>query len=209
MVYMADSERAAELAHAQGLPVGLHLNLYEPFSGLTGPRLRLSQERVCRFLHSHKYALLLYHPLLVGDFARVVEAQLAEFRRLYGREPEHIDGHHHMHLCTNVLRQGLLPEGVRVRRSFSFAQGEKSLLNRRYRAWVDRRLGEHHRLVDHFFSLSQLLDGARLHAVTTLGLDSDVELMTHPAWSHEYKYLMGDAFAAVLQARQVNKSAFA
>ena len=199
MVHMADSERAAGLARAARLPVGLHLNLSEPFTADVDPALRASHARVCRFLRSSKYALLLYQPFLAADFARVVEAQFAEFRRLYGREPAHVDGHQHMHLCTNVLLQRLLPAGARVRRSFSFARGQKSALNRWYRARVDRTLSRRHRLVDEFFSLTQQLKAGRLDAVAARACEGDVELMTHPAWPHEYDYLMGDAFATLLQ----------
>lgn len=199
MVYMKDSQRAAELARAADMPVGLHLNLSEPFTAEASSQLRASQERVCSFLRSTKYALLLYHPILAGDFTRVVDGQFAEFSRLYGRVPAHVDGHQHMHLCTNVLMQRLLPAGARVRRSFSFAPGEKGLLNRRYRKWVDRSLARRHRLTDQFFSLSQQLNGRRLDAVAALARDGDVELMVHPAWRHEYDYLMGDAFAALLR----------
>lgn len=199
MVHMADSERAAGLARAARLPVGLHLNLSEPFTADVGPELRASHARVCRFLRSGKYALLLYHPFLATDFARVVEAQFAEFRRLYGREPAHVDGHQHMHLCANVLLQRLLPAGARVRRSFSFARGQKSALNRWYRAGVDRTLTRRHRLVDQFFSLTQQLKAGRLDVVAALACEGDVELMAHPAWPHEYDYLMGDAFATLLR----------
>jgi len=199
MVHMADSERAAGLARAARLPVGLHLNLSEPFTADVDPDLRASHARVCRFLRSSKYALLLYQPFLAADFARVVEAQFAEFRRLYGREPAHVDGHQHMHLCTNVLLQRLLPAGARVRRSFSFTRGQKSALNRWYRARVDRTLARRHRLVDEFFSLTQQLKAGRLDTVAAHACEGDVELMAHPAWPHEYDYLMGDAFATLLR----------
>ena len=46
-----------------------------------------------------------------------------------------------MHLATNVLAQRILPAGFKVRRSFSFQAGEKSSVNRWYRAAVDRRNG--------------------------------------------------------------------
>lgn len=209
MLHMADSERAAELARAAGLTVGLHLNLSEPFTADAEPKLRASQARVSSFLRSNKYALLLYNPLLAADFARAVEGQFAEFRRLYGREPAHIDGHQHMHLCTNVLVQRLLPERSRVRRSFSFAPQQKSRLNRWYRARVDRALAGRHHLTDAFFSLSQQLNGARLDTIATLSRCNAVELMVHPAWRPEYEYLMSDAFAALLRTLRAAEPAAA
>ena len=51
MVFMVDSERAAELANAHGLDVGLHLNFSEPFTDDKCPRgLRHCHNRIVRFL---------------------------------------------------------------------------------------------------------------------------------------------------------------
>src|SRR5437667_9634595 len=86
MVFMEDSERAAELALASGIDVGLHINLSEGLTAGSIPaRLRDYHERICRFLRASKYALLFYHPLLREQFRYVFEAQHEEFLRLYGR----------------------------------------------------------------------------------------------------------------------------
>jgi predicted glycoside hydrolase/deacetylase ChbG (UPF0249 family) len=195
MVFMQDSERAAETANALGLDVGLHLNLSQ---GFTAPgvdrRLQQSHERVTRFLTSSKYALLLYNPFLRRQFRDVIGAQVQEFTRLYGRQPSHIDGHQHQHLCTNVLVDGLIPNRYRVRRSFSFWPGEKSALNRGYRGLVDRTLARHYRLADFFFSLEQCLETNRLSRVFRLAETATVELMTHPVNRVEYSYLMSDEY---------------
>ncbi len=53
-------------------------------------------------------------------FREVFAAQFEEFTRLYGRVPSRLDGHQHMHLCTNMLVDGLYPAGARVRRNLSF-----------------------------------------------------------------------------------------
>jgi predicted glycoside hydrolase/deacetylase ChbG (UPF0249 family) len=46
MVFMEDSERAAELANDNGLDVGVHLNFTEPFTGKNdAPKLRDYHER--------------------------------------------------------------------------------------------------------------------------------------------------------------------
>src|SRR5262245_48643633 len=88
MVFMEDSERAAELALGSGIDVGLHVNLSERFSaGSVSVRLREYHAQICRFLTANKYTLLLYHPGLAGQFRYVFEAQYAEFLRLYGRAP--------------------------------------------------------------------------------------------------------------------------
>jgi predicted glycoside hydrolase/deacetylase ChbG (UPF0249 family) len=199
MVFMADSERAATLAQDAGIPVGLHLNLSEAFTGGHAPAdLQRRHDSVCRFLRLSRYALALFNPLRVADFEAVVQAQFAEFRRLYNAEPAHVDGHQHMHLAANVLCQKLLPDGARVRRNFSFQAGEKGAINRWYRARVDRSLARRHRLTDYFFSLSRQMHVGGLGEVMELSRAADVELMIHPAWPHEYELLMSEEFGRAL-----------
>src|SRR5262245_6224862 len=99
MVFMQDSERAADVANRLGMDVGLHLNLTQRFTGPgVAERLQQSHERVVRFLTASKYALLVYNPFLRRQFRDVIDAQVFEFERLYGRQPSHIDGHQHQHL---------------------------------------------------------------------------------------------------------------
>src|SRR5262249_23162474 len=134
MVFMEDSERAAELGLASGIDTGLHINLSDRFTGKSVPEeVRQSQARIRRFLRTSKYTLLLYNPFLRTEFCDVFQAQWSEFFRLYSRTPSHLDGHHHMHLASNVLLEGIIPAGTKVRKSFSFWPGEKSVVNRLYR----------------------------------------------------------------------------
>src|SRR4051812_8942522 len=65
MVFMQDSERAAELAKQNNLHVGLHLNFGENFTGkgVNGGLSRL-HSRVVRYMCSHKYAQVLFNPFL-------------------------------------------------------------------------------------------------------------------------------------------------
>jgi predicted glycoside hydrolase/deacetylase ChbG (UPF0249 family) len=199
MVFMEDSERAAELALAAGIDVGLHINFSERLTARSvPPRLRDDHERIVRFLRANKYALLFYHPLLREQFRWVFEAQHAEFFRLYGRQPSHLDGHHHMHLASNMLIQHILPGGTKVRRSFSFRPGERSLVNRWYRAMVDRRLARRHHLTDYFFSLAQHLAPDRLDPIIALAKRVHVELMTHPHIPVEYEFLLSDEYGRAL-----------
>ena len=55
MVFMADSERAAELARENNLEVGLHLNFTEKFTapGITAT-LENCHNRIIRFLSRNK-----------------------------------------------------------------------------------------------------------------------------------------------------------
>src|SRR5690349_22258273 len=69
MVFMEDSERAAALASASGLDVGLHINFTEAFTASYVPRsLRRDHKRLRRFLGANKYALVLYNPFLRNAF---------------------------------------------------------------------------------------------------------------------------------------------
>lgn len=193
MVFMKDSIRAAAVAAQAGLPVGLHLNLSERFTGSDTPRhVAAAHRRVVRFLTLSKFALVLYNPFLREEFRTAVQAQLEEFVRLYGREPAHIDGHQHQHLASNVLVDGLIPPGHLVRRSFSFANGEKGFVNRGYRRCVDRLLQRRHRTTDYFFSLEHRDQSAHLARVFKLAETATVELMTHPARRADFDYLMSD-----------------
>jgi len=200
MVFMEDSERAAELAKENELDVGLHLNFTEKFTVNQCRRtLANYHSKIVRFLRGNKYSQLLYNPFLRREFVYSCEAQAGEFARLYGKPPSHIDGHHHMHLCANVLLSNVIPTGMKMRRNFSFWPGEKSSLNRNYRALVDRWLARRYQLPEHFFDLTQCIEGKKLDRVAALAKSSNVELMTHPIVNAEEEYLMSDEFKVILQ----------
>jgi predicted glycoside hydrolase/deacetylase ChbG (UPF0249 family) len=190
MVYMTDSERAAAIARESGVDAGLHLNFTAPFSApdRTG-HLAGHHERVRAHLRRHRFAQLVFHPGLVRSFDYVVKAQLDEFQRLYGARPGRIDGHHHMHLCANVVLGSLLPAGTLVRRNFTFRPGEKSAANRLYRSLVDRIVGRRHRTTDYLFTLPPLEPAERLRGIFALARTRTVELEAHPVLPDEYRYL--------------------
>ena len=195
MVFMEDSERAAALANDRCVDVGLHLNFTTPFSaGVVSSRLIEHHERVSRFLLRNRLSQVVYHPGLAGSFEYVAAAQLEEFRRVYDTEPVRIDGHHHMHLCANVLLAGLLPSGTIVRRSFSFRPGQKKWGNRLYRRAIDRVLARRHRMTDFFFSLRPLEPPSRLAGIFSEAMRWVVEVETHPVNSEEYRFLTGAEF---------------
>jgi hypothetical protein len=194
MMFMADSERSAELALVAGLDVGLHLNFTLAFDGAVASRRLIEYQRsIATFLLRNKYCFLLYNPLIRNQVKYVYEAQYEEYIRLYHRIPTHIDGHHHMHLSTNMLFDRMIPKGFKVRRSFSFAPGEKGLFNRLYRQilgiWVRRR----YICTDFFFSISRI-QSAELRKIVKLAEWSDVELAVHPEKPEEYSYLMSKEY---------------
>ena len=200
MVFMRDSVRAAEIAKDTGVDVGLHLNLTQQFNG-DGQNGLLHEyhNRIVHFLTFNKYALLFYYPVLRKQFRYVYQAQYEEFLRLYGKAPSHIDGHHHMHLCTNMIRDKVIPENEKVRRNFSFFPGEKNVLNRAYRRVLDRWLIHRYVVTDYFFALSDYLQTRRLMRVVGLSKVANVELMTHPENHKEYDCLMSRKFLEIMK----------
>ena len=199
MVFMEDSARAAEIAKDAGIDVGLHLNLSQRFTGqFRAGQLQEYHDHIVHFLTLNRYALLLYNPMLRKQFRYVYQAQVMEFLRLYGRPPSHIDGHHHKHLCTNMLLDGVIPAGERVRRNFSFWPGEKGILNRSYRNLVDKWLANRYRVTDYFFGLLPCFQNDWLVRIAALAASATVEIMTHPANQQEYTCLMSDDYLAKL-----------
>lgn len=180
------------MARESGIDAGLHLNFTTPFSAPGCPEGLLERQcGVASYLRRHAFARVIFNPWLVQSFKYLVAAQIDEFRRLYGSEPERLDGHHHGHLCANVLLAGLLPSGTFVRRNFSFQRGEKSFGNRLYRQAVDRVLARRHRLADFFFSLPPLEPPSRLKRIFSLARQFVVEVETHPINPEEYQFLAG------------------
>jgi predicted glycoside hydrolase/deacetylase ChbG (UPF0249 family) len=208
MVFMQDSRRAAKLAAQQAISAGLHLNFSEQFTHPKCPeRLQESQDRIAKFLKRNKYAQVIYNPLLHKAFTNSFRAQWHEFIRLYHKPPTHLDGHHHMHLCANVLFSKLFPAGMQVRRNFSFLPSEKSWLNRFYRQAVDRRLARNYTVTDYFFDLTACIEKRKMDRVMRLARSNSVELMTHPIIRRETDYLMSDEFWGILQQLDMGERA--
>lgn len=199
MMFMEDSERAAEISRYHGIDAGLHLNFTSVFSAKgTSPQLIEHQMRLSGFLKRSRFSQVLFHPGLTRSFEYVVRAQRDEFTRRYGKDPERIDGHHHMHLSANVLFGRLLPRGTIVRRNFSFQPGEKGLANRGYRQTSDWILSQRHRVADFFFSIQPLEPEGRLQEIFNLSKQYVVEVETHPKDLAEYTLLTGKRMAKLI-----------
>ncbi|MBZ5634702.1 MAG: ChbG/HpnK family deacetylase [Acidobacteriia bacterium] len=200
MVFMEDSERAATLGQEAGIDAGLHLNLTTPFSAKNCSARLIEQHRqIVAGIRRYRFSRALFHPGLRRQFEYVVAAQLEEFQRLYGAPAARVDGHHHIHLCPNVVLMGLLPAGIIVRRNFSFRRGEKSAINRLYRSAVDRVLARRHVLADYFFSLAPLEPLTRLQEIISVANRFSVEVETHPAILEEYNFLTGDSMPDLIK----------
>jgi predicted glycoside hydrolase/deacetylase ChbG (UPF0249 family) len=208
MVFMQDSERAAELAKENAFDAALHLNFSETFTGRNiSVHLRECHNRLVRYLRRNKYSQLFYNPFLREAFSYSYHAQVEEFGRFFGKPPSRVDGHHHMHLCANLLLSKLIPAGTKVRRNFSFCPGEKSYLNRSYRRLADRWLARRYQLTDYFFDLTQCIEENKLGRVTSLAISSNIELMTHPIVRWEADYLMSDECSKLLQSLEIGRYA--
>jgi len=191
MVFMQDSVRASNIATEHSLDIGLHLNLSAPFSTSCVPtRLEIHQQLVRKYLCKHPFTRAMYHPWLANSFEYVVAKQIEEFTRLYGKLPDRIDGHHHMHLSANVLVQQLLPSGTIVRRHFSYEPGEKIVRNFTFRMFSSVFL-RRYRFTDFLFSLPPLSPAARMKRIFGVAKRFVVEVEAHPINPEEYQFLMG------------------
>jgi predicted glycoside hydrolase/deacetylase ChbG (UPF0249 family) len=120
MVHMSDSARAAELALAEGEPTGLHLNLTEAFSDETCPApVRERQARIVSYMAGPSRRRWGLSTTLFKEIERCLVEQVQEFRRLYGRDPTHLDGHEHVHQSLNVMLARGLPAHAAMRPSFT------------------------------------------------------------------------------------------
>ena len=198
MVFMDDSERAAQLARETGLEVGLHLNFSSPFRGNVPSLLDEAQERISSFLLSSRYRKIIYNPFIAKHFDYAFKSQYDEFIRIYGKAPSHVDGHHHFHLCANMLLGNVIPAGMFVRRNYTFFSGDKGMLNRLFRRLMDAWLRRNHICTDYFFAMPQSDQHERLKAILDLSVSSGVELMVHPEKQADFEMLMSDDFLRML-----------
>lgn len=200
MVYMSDSERAAALAADGGLETGLHLNLDLPFDGPAPPgRLREHHGRIVAYLRRDKWKQLIFNPALRGSFRYVCQAQHEEYGRLFGRAPVKVDGHDHMHLCMNMVVDGLIPRGQRVRRNLTFIRGQRHFANRLYRRMVDAWLVRRYVCTDAFFAIDPVSDLRRQEMIVRQARPLNVELMVHPGLREEYEHLLSQDFGALIR----------
>lgn len=202
MVYMNDSERAAEIARSRELPVGLHLNVTQAFEDpATPPEVRERQVSLVRYFASRRLRRFTFNPAVSARARRCVEDQLERFRELFGREPSHIDGHNHGHLSPTVLLT--LPKGMRVRTGLT---GESSSLRalpgRSRHALISRR----QLTTDYFLAIDRLGASPREQRIEQLFAPAEharVEVMVHPDRDYDFAILMSDAWKRALAQRRL------
>jgi chitin disaccharide deacetylase len=207
MVYMSDSARAAKLAASGREPVGLHLNLTEAFSDPACPEgVRVRQQRLVRHFAGPHWRMWGFSPTLFTQVEDCIADQLAAFRDLYGREPTHIDGHEHVHQSLGVMFARSIPSSGNMRPSFTFMPGEKSIVNRLARSFVNRLMRVRFRSPRYLFDLREIhpeLGGAGLERKLDLSHRHTVEVMTHPAHPDEHAILLDDSWALLLRGRRL------
>ena len=201
MVFMEDSERAASLALETDMEMGLHLNFTLPFSADNIPgKLHEHHNKVVSYLAKHKLAQIVYNPFLTDAFRFVFLSQQEEFARLYGRYPDFYNGHHHMHLCTNLLLSNMIPKGARVRGTFTFDSGEKNLFNRMYRYFLDIFVSRRFISTDCFFSIVPVQNQERLRNIFNRAAGNTVEIEVHPENAEEIEFLLSDQYRHLMDS---------
>lgn len=197
LMFMQDSERAVELALGAGLPLGLHLNLTDPFDAADVPaEIRARQMRAVRHFGAPatvwRSRRWLYDPRAAELTAAAVDDQLRRFRELAGREPTHFDGHNHVHLCPEVALA--LPAGVKVRTALGIRAGgmRGRLLRARQRLTLRDRVTTRHFLNITGLHPEFVAGGPR--SLLGLAAETSVEVMAHPGFGHEHALLMAPAW---------------
>ena len=84
-------------------------------------------------------------------------AQVEEFVRLFEKLRSHIDGHHHMHLCANLLLSNMIPARYEAAPQLFFLAWRKKHVEPNLPLAVDRWLACRYRLTDYFFDLTQCI----------------------------------------------------
>jgi predicted glycoside hydrolase/deacetylase ChbG (UPF0249 family) len=207
MVHMADSQRAAELALERERPLGLHLNLTQPFDAPEIPEpVRERQRRACAHFANlgRRRWTLSPDPRVRRLVADAVRDQLEEFAALYpDREPTHLDSHEHVHVCPDVFLSPALERGRRVRQTLSPVPGEDGnpavrLAQRAKHAVLARRFVT----TERFWRAAELAPGGGAvpieHAVAEAA-GVPVEVMVHPSFPEEFETLRSDDWVGAVQ----------
>jgi chitin disaccharide deacetylase len=224
----ADALREAAASHAA---IGLHLTLTGPFRPLSPNFAPLRQGAFPPLAAMAQRALT--RSLDVPLIAAEIERQFAAFRSAFGRVPDYVDGHQHIHVFPQVgeallgVAKVAAPQAW-LRQCARPAAAHKSLadpkgfildgLSRRF-----RRLATEHRVRTNpafagTYSFRPDVDFARLFPEFLDGLPDGGVVMCHPGKvdaelrrldpltdlrEREYAFFLGEDFPRVLAARGV------
>jgi predicted glycoside hydrolase/deacetylase ChbG (UPF0249 family) len=193
MVWMRDSDRSAQVVGDTGLPLGLHLNLTLPYTADDVPEgVRERQAAMAAVFTSEGWREGSDPPPDPDTLRLVVAEQLDRFRELFG-EPDHVNGHHHVHVQDPVL--DVLPRRWPLRPLLRRPAQADARPSRRERAMAERFDGP--RLAFAFEHLHPERGGEGL-ATLQLARDQDVEVMTHPQHQAELDALLGEEWLGAL-----------
>ncbi len=211
LVWMADSDRAGQLAWEKDLPLGLHLNLIEPFTAADVPeRVAATQLRIIERLRRAGPHAYLYHPAWSRDFERCIADQLARFVEVYGRPPTHVDGHRHWQLVPNALFARSLAPVRRCRKPVNRPRDESRPYKHLGRAILSGLVRVRFSTTDWCFSIRGLdpsLGGSGLEQQLSLATTDSVEVMVHPSWDDERAALLAPEWHSHLNRFRVGSFA--
>jgi len=200
MMFMVDSERSAELALLHRLPIGFHLNFTQPFSHHCVPsKLKNYHNTLVKYFTKIRYARIIYNPLIWRQIDYCFKAQYAEFERLYENSPTHIDGHHHIHLCANLMFSTIIPRGMKIRRNVPFSKKEKNFVNWWWRSLIDKIIRDRFITTDFFLGLYGNVSESDVLAKLNMVNNYNVEFMVHPGLPEEYNLILSDRYARIIQ----------
>jgi predicted glycoside hydrolase/deacetylase ChbG (UPF0249 family) len=200
LVWMRDSDRAAEVARREHIPTGLHLNLIEPYTAPdVPPRVAQTQRRVVERLGKGGLGAQLYHRAWSEDFGQCIRDQLSRFTELYGAPPTHLDGHRHMHLAMNALFSRALEPVHRCRRPVNRPRIESASHKRLARSALSVMVRLRFTTTDACFSVRSLhpeLGGSGFDETLVRAGRSSIELFVHPGYRDELPLLRSAAWRA-------------
>lgn len=204
MVGMEDSERAFALAAAEGLPLGLHLNLTTPFTG-AAPAASGERQAAAVAYFARPRRRLVFDPFARARLDACVADQLQAFAAAAGAPPRHADGHQHIQTCPTVLASAALGRVESLREAHAFVAGRRSRLKWAYRAATNAAIRRRFRSHP-FVSLRDVhpaLGGAGLGRLRELAGNGSVEVMTHPAWEDERELLLSAEWLELVAAGSI------
>jgi len=216
-------------AGAQRVAIGLHVTLTAPFRPLTGAFRPLGQGAFLSINDTLWNALL--RRFDAAAVAAEVTAQIEAFAKAFGRLPEFIDGHQHVHLLPQI-REGVLAavqqsapdawvrqcgRALPLRQRFADRKGLfLDLLSRGFRSRAAARGVRTNAAFAGTYDFQGQRPFAELFPGFLEHLPDDSVVMCHPGFvdlelkrldplttlrEREYAFFVGDSFPALLTAR--------